>query len=227
LRNTPLHPQWLLRAPDDPQGLHSITGNVLDVGCADKRARASVPGASRYVGLDHPQTVSRLYHTEPDVYADAEALPFPCDTFDGVLLLHVLEHVPDPHRAVHEALRVLRAGGRLVIETPFLYPVHDDPFDFQRWTPRGLERLVERHGGTVLERRTAGRPAETGAVVFNLGLGLTLLEWARRRSPWLALAPALAVVVVLVNLTGWLLGHLVADSASMPHRIRLVCTKVG
>jgi len=142
-----------------------------------------------------------------------------------VLLLHVLEHVPDPDRAVAEALRVLRTGGRLIIETPFVYPVHDAPFDFHRWTPDGLVQLAERHGAHVRERRSAGTPAETGAILFGLGLGFTVLAWMRRRSPWLAVAPLLVIFIVVINLLGWLIGRLDTDRSTMPHRIHLLCEK--
>jgi SAM-dependent methyltransferase len=225
--NTPLHPQWLLNSSADWQDLRDLAGTVLDVGCADKRTQTRLPPACRYVGLDYPPTASHLYQTRPDVFGDAQALPFRTGTFDAVLLLHVLEHVPDPERAVAEAVRVLRAGGRVIVETPFVYPLHDAPFDFQRWTPRGLELLMTRHGAIVHTRRAAGRPAETGAMLFNLGLGFSVLGWVKRRNPLFILAPLIGVLVMVVNLIGWLVGRLDADQSTMPHRIRLVCEKTN
>lgn len=212
---------------NEERDLHQLSGTVLDVGCANKRAQRLLPSSCSYVGLDYPPTASHLYRSRPDIFSDAQLLPFRVGTFDAVLLLHVLEHLPDPDRAVAEAIRVLRAGGRLIVETPFVYPVHDAPFDFQRWTPKGLELLVERHGAIVRGRRCFGKPAETGAVVFNLGLGLTILGWARRKSPLVVLAPLLGVLIFTVNLIGWLMGRLEADRSTMPHRIRLTCEKTG
>jgi SAM-dependent methyltransferase len=226
LLRTPLHPQWLLRTgPGFP--LHDLTGAVLDVGCADRRIEALLQPGSSYVGLDYPPTADNLYRTQPDVYGDAQALPFVEGSFDVVLLLHVLEHVPDPSAAMAEALRVLRPAGRLIVETPFLYPVHDTPFDYQRWTSVGLRRLVESQGGVVHRLDAAGTPAETGAVVFNLGLSVVALNWIRRRSPWLVLAPVLGLIIPVVNVVGWLLGQLGTDRTTMPHRIRLLCHKAG
>lgn len=227
LRKTPLHPQWLLALADSRRDLRKVTGTVLDVGCADKRTQALLPDSCTYIGLDYPPTASHLYQTHPDVFGDARQLPFRAEAFDSVLMLHVLEHVPDPDMAVAEAVRVLRSGGCLIVETPFVYPVHDAPFDFQRWTPSGLELLVKRHGARIEALVVGGKPAETGAVLFNLGLGFTFLEWTRRRTPWLLLAPVLLILVVVVNLIGWLVGRLDVDPSSMPHRVRLVCRKAG
>ena len=47
--------------------------------------------------------------------ADAEALPFPDDTFDRVYSWGVLHHTPDTQRAAAELIRVLRPGGRLCV----------------------------------------------------------------------------------------------------------------
>lgn len=47
--------------------------------------------------------------------ADAEALPFPDDQFDIVYSWGVLHHTPQPEAAMHEAIRVLKPGGRLVV----------------------------------------------------------------------------------------------------------------
>ena len=45
---------------------------------------------------------------------DIEALPFDNESFDVVLVAHVLEHLPDPSRALSEIFRVLRPGGRVI-----------------------------------------------------------------------------------------------------------------
>jgi SAM-dependent methyltransferase len=52
------------------------------------------------------------------VVAAAEAVPYPSNTFDTILSHEVLEHVSDDRAAVHEMVRVLKPGGRIVIFVP-------------------------------------------------------------------------------------------------------------
>ena len=61
-------------------------------------------------------------------------------------LSQVLEHVQNAEHAMAEIARVLRPGGRALITVPFLYPTHEMPYDFWRYTHLGLRSLVERHG---------------------------------------------------------------------------------
>ncbi len=73
--------------------------------------------------------------------ADAHSLPFDDGTFDGVVAQAVLEHVLDPHRCVSEILRVLKHGGIVYAETPFMQQVHAGRYDFTRFTDLGHRRL--------------------------------------------------------------------------------------
>jgi SAM-dependent methyltransferase len=137
LRNTPLHPQWFaFRQQSSTLGtlMREFNGLVLDIGCADQQIRRFLPVTSRYVGMDYYQTAANWYKTVPHVYGDAQALPFASSSADHILLLDVLEHLPRPENCVAEINRVLKRGGKLVMQAPFVYPIHDAPLDFQRWT---------------------------------------------------------------------------------------------
>jgi SAM-dependent methyltransferase len=57
-----------------------------------------------------------------DVLCFGDSLPFDDDTFDGVLSFAVLEHVEDPFRVTEELVRVVKPGGRIVVDWPFLHP---------------------------------------------------------------------------------------------------------
>jgi SAM-dependent methyltransferase len=72
---------------------------------------------------------------------DAHDIPFEDETFDGVIVQAVLEHVVDPYRCVEEIHRVLKKGGLVYAETPFMQQVHMGRYDFTRFTHSGHRRL--------------------------------------------------------------------------------------
>jgi SAM-dependent methyltransferase len=76
-----------------------------------------------------------------DIVGDGHHIPVANATFDGVFSLAVLEHVPDAPRVVSEMLRVLKPGGWLYSEVPFIFFFHGYPSDYQRYTLEGMKRL--------------------------------------------------------------------------------------
>ena len=69
--------------------------------------------------------------------ADAHQIPALDGSFDAVWIQAVLEHVVEPALVVREIHRVLRPGGFLFADTPFLWPVHEKAYDFTRYTASG------------------------------------------------------------------------------------------
>jgi hypothetical protein len=76
-----------------------------------------------------------------DVIGDAHALPFADGAFDAAFSLAVLEHVADPRQVVAEMVRVLKPGGWLYSEVPFIFFFHGYPTDYTRYTLEGMKRL--------------------------------------------------------------------------------------
>lgn len=77
----------------------------------------------------------------PDIVMSVTDLDFSPNSFDTVILAEVLEHVKEPWRVDAQISGVLSHGGALVISTPFLFPIHDEPHDYWRFTSFGLARL--------------------------------------------------------------------------------------
>lgn len=100
----------------------------------------------------------------PDVVDDIMQSSFPSETFDAVIIMEVLEHVPEPHRAALEIHRLLKPGGRLIASTPFLFPIHDRPYDYFRYTRYGLVYLFRNF--TDLEVRERNSWAEAVLVLI-------------------------------------------------------------
>ena len=79
-----------------------------------------------------------------DMVCDAHDIPFEDGTFDCVVVQAVLEHVVDPYQCVAEVHRVMKDGGLVYAETPFMQQVHMHEYDFTRFTHLG-HRRVFRH----------------------------------------------------------------------------------
>jgi SAM-dependent methyltransferase len=101
------------------------------------------------VGGKHPTSMTEALCARPDVqaiecdlahrartrvFADPSRIPLADASVDAVLLDAVLEHVPDAHAVVREAWRVLRPGGIIYADTPFMLQVHGGAFDYARFS---------------------------------------------------------------------------------------------
>jgi len=98
------------------------------------------------------------YEVAPDFpEVDIQDLQAYSDAFcDVVVLDQILEHVPDPGRAVSEIHRILKSGGVCICITPFLVKLHGYPEDYHRFTNRGLAQLF-RHFSDVTIRGWGNR----------------------------------------------------------------------
>ena len=228
LRNTPLHPQWFAFLGEDKKlrsTCETLTGVVLDIGCADGKPRPYLADDVDYVGLDYYDTATKWYGTRPSVFGDAQRLPIASSSVDHVLLLDVLEHLPDPDRCLGEIARVLKPGGAMTIQVPFLYPIHDAPLDFHRWTRFGLRQAAQRAGFDVTKDEAIGHPAETAALGMNIALSKTVLNWIAGRNPLALLGVALPPFVLIVNCLAWTTARLSRDEHMMPYAYRMIWTK--
>ena len=97
-----------------------------------------------------PEFGFRSYRSLAYPEYDLCAAPFQEEFCDLLILEQVLEHVRRPHRAVANALTMLRPGGSLLVNTPFLLKFHPCPLDLYRWTEQGLHALLEDAGFTAI-----------------------------------------------------------------------------
>jgi SAM-dependent methyltransferase len=85
-----------------------------------------------------------IYPSESvDIICDAHYLPLHDESYDGVWIQAVLEHVVEPTVVVNEIKRVLRNGGVVYSETPFMQQVHEGAYDFTRFTVIGHRYLFK------------------------------------------------------------------------------------
>lgn len=103
-----------------------------------------------------PNRICMDVRSTPDIdfVGDAHHLPIHDETFELVLCTEVLEHLQEPRQALDEMHRVLRKGGRLLLTTRFLFPIHESPQDFYRYTRYGLAHLLDRFEIVTIEEET-------------------------------------------------------------------------
>lgn len=97
--------------------------DVADLGCGTgQTAAALAPHVRTVVGVDQSAAMLRAARRRTAALANVElrqgsleALPIEDESVDGVLLILALTYVADPSRALHEAARILRGGGRVVV----------------------------------------------------------------------------------------------------------------
>jgi SAM-dependent methyltransferase len=109
-----------------PQG-----ARILDVGAGGRRI---TPNIVTFDAASGPNV---------DVVGDIHHLPIDDDSFDCVFCTGTLEHVPNPWQAIREINRVLKPGGLVHIDVPFIQGYHADPTDYWRFTLDGLRLLCE------------------------------------------------------------------------------------
>lgn len=127
----------------------SMQGKILDFGCGTGPYRALLTAATDYIGLEYDSPENRA-NKRADIYYDGQTIPLDDVSLDGVLSTQTLEHVPNPKRIVDEWARVLRPGGLLLLTVPFMWPEHEMPYDFQRYTTNGLRAMLEKSGFEII-----------------------------------------------------------------------------
>jgi SAM-dependent methyltransferase len=131
---------------------------TLDLGCGRSPDAGAFPNR---VGVD--VEAARGVH----VIADAHHLPFACGAFEQIVSSEVLEHLADPEMAAGEMARVLADGGHLILTTPFVYPLHEAPHDYQRFTAYGLRRLFTEAGFVIDEIKPLFNEEQTLAILLQ------------------------------------------------------------
>jgi SAM-dependent methyltransferase len=101
----------------------------------------------------HPSAVNVNIGPFPnvDVVADAHLLPYANASVDAICCAAVIEHLSDPIQAVKEMYRVLKPGGTVFADTPFLQEYHGYPHHYQNLTLTGHEYLFKSNGFEIID----------------------------------------------------------------------------
>lgn len=143
-----------------------VKGKLLDLGCG------KVPLYLVYkdyvtdnicVDWENTQHKNKYLDYECDL---TKELPFKDEEFDTILLSDVLEHIPQPENLWNEMSRILSRGGKILVNVPYYYSIHEEPYDYYRYTEFALRRFVENSGLRILYLESLGGIPEIMTDIF-------------------------------------------------------------
>ena len=151
-RNLDARNKWIISELENiPSGLR-----ILDAGageCPYKRYCSHLDYVSqdfgKYDGIGdgkglYPKTWN---NTKLDIVSDITNIPEPDQSFDVILCAEVLEHIPEPYKAIEEFSRITKQGGILLITAPFCSLTHFAPYHFSTGFNRYFyEDVCNRYG---------------------------------------------------------------------------------
>ena len=123
-----------------------LRGRVLNAGCGNRDVSEFLR-AHYATHVDNCDVQSSLPNA---IICDLQNIPHEDCSYDAILCNAVLEHLPNPIRAMKEFHRLLKPSGALIVSVPFLQPFHADPHDFRRYTYSGLIQLGELTGFRII-----------------------------------------------------------------------------
>jgi len=124
-----------------------VRGKVLDAGCGEMPYKDIIKSKAQvYETLDmEPRAPGVTY------VGSLQQMPMVASNdYDAVFCAEVLEHVPDPLKAVGEVSRVLKKGGVFLLSVPHLSRLHEIPHDYYRYTPYGIRYMLEQNGFDIV-----------------------------------------------------------------------------
>ncbi|NCB47958.1 methyltransferase domain-containing protein, partial [bacterium] len=122
--------------------------NASDFGVAQDRERVFFVGFRNDLDITF-KFPKKLHHkkTLKDVISDLnKQIELASESADTIISLSVIEHLCEPQTMLNEAFRILKPGGRIILQVPWQWWVHEAPYDFFRYTPYGLKYLFEKAG---------------------------------------------------------------------------------
>ncbi|THU41528.1 class I SAM-dependent methyltransferase [Niastella caeni] len=157
------------------ENLDKFHGVFLDLGCGDMPYKplllSNKTKIEKYIGIDIASGKID-YDIKPDYFWDGNKIPLADASVDCVMSTEVFEHCPDLLSVMKEIKRVLKPGGFVFFTVPFLWPLHEVPYDEFRYTPYSLERIIRNAGFDKVSLKPTGG--------WNESLGQMLGLWVTR-----------------------------------------------
>lgn len=140
-------------------------GKLIDIGCGNKPYASIINNkVDKYLGCDIVQSSDNCV----DLICEATSIPLPSESFDTVLSTQTIEHVANYQDLVNEAYRLLKNDGYFIVSGPMYWPLHEEPYDFFRFTKHGFKFILNQAGFEVIETKSnGGKWALCGQVILH------------------------------------------------------------
>lgn len=180
--------------------LNLFKGELLDIGCGKMPYKEFIlqnSSVEKYIGLDIES--ARIYdaNVKPDFTWDGITMPFKNEHFETAFGTEVLEHCPKPEIVLSEVNRILKPGGIFFFTVPFLWPLHEVPFDEFRYTPFSLKRMLEETGFENIDIRATGGWHASMAQMLGLWVRRAPMSNRRRNLLSRCLKPVIKYLIII------------------------------
>lgn len=137
------------------------SAKVLDVGCGEQPYRKNI----RSLGFDYfsadinqnrAQSVDFLFNLENPLPTEILTV----GPFDMILATEVIEHIHQLEKCFKNLRQLLAPNGQLLITCPFVFPLHEEPYDFWRPTPHALASICHKTGFKIMKSERLGSAIE-------------------------------------------------------------------
>jgi SAM-dependent methyltransferase len=166
-----------------------VRGSLIDLGCGKVPLyQAYKDYITESLCVDWPASLHKnpFLDTECDLNLP---LPFQDEHFDTIVLSDVLEHISNPQQLCHEMHRILKPDGKVILNVPFFYKLHEVPHDYFRYTKFALLKFANDSGFKVVTIQEIGGLPEvltdlSSKLLFNVPLAgkyfSIFVQWAGR-----------------------------------------------
>lgn len=120
---------------------------VLSIGDGPSHYR---PLFKKFIGFDIDKNL------KTDLLADIYSIPITNNKINSAMCIQVMEHLKYPAKALKEINRIMKPGGKILITAPQGCALHDEPYDFFRYTPYSLRFLLEESGFEIIDIKPRG-----------------------------------------------------------------------
>jgi ubiquinone/menaquinone biosynthesis C-methylase UbiE len=161
-KNTSVREKWLKKT------IKKIPKNskILDAGAGELQYKkyckhlnytsqdfANYDGVGDSTGLQ----TEKWNNDKIDIVSDIASIPVKNSSFDAVMCVEVLEHIPYPEKAIREFSRILKKNGKLVLTAPFASLTHFAPYFYSSgYSEYWYRKVLEDHGFRIIELEKNG-----------------------------------------------------------------------